>query len=160
MSNDAAKADQIAYRIYTKLALVVSDARAPPAPPAHPPAIGPGATTPAKVDKWVCCDVLLYSVVDILMLGSVYSSTSRRRTSTRSRIAYACIARSHLTGLAHRTRHRHHQPRPPLLRLKPPPQELGQRQYQRRPQVLRRPPFMDRGHLSPSILTFSSLYRI
>jgi hypothetical protein len=40
MSNDAQKADQIAYRVYTKLALVLTDARAP-APPT------------ARTDKWV-----------------------------------------------------------------------------------------------------------
>jgi hypothetical protein len=39
-SNDAQKADQIAYRVYTKLALVLTDARAP-APPT------------ARTDKWV-----------------------------------------------------------------------------------------------------------
>jgi hypothetical protein len=75
-------------------------------------------------------------------------------------VAYARIARSLLTGLAQQTRHQHHQPRLPLLHLKPPPQKLGERQYQRRPQALRRPPFMDLGHLNPSISTFSSLYRI
>jgi hypothetical protein len=40
-TTDAQRADQIAYRVYTKLALVLADARAPPPP------------GPAKADKWV-----------------------------------------------------------------------------------------------------------
>lgn len=42
MSNEAHKADQIAYRYYTKLALVVHAARATAEP-----------NPQAKVDKWV-----------------------------------------------------------------------------------------------------------
>jgi autophagy-related protein 13 len=42
MSNDTQKADQIAYRYYTKLALVVHNARATVEPKAQ-----------AKPDKWV-----------------------------------------------------------------------------------------------------------
>jgi len=42
MSNEAHKADQIAYRYYTKLALVVHAARATTEP-----------NPQAKVDKWV-----------------------------------------------------------------------------------------------------------
>lgn len=42
MSNETQKADQIAYRFYTKLVLVVNHARATVEPPAY-----------AKVDKWV-----------------------------------------------------------------------------------------------------------
>jgi hypothetical protein len=54
MSSDAAKAesiakaDTIAYRFYTKLVLVVADARAPSANPAVA-----GSSGAPKVDKWV-----------------------------------------------------------------------------------------------------------
>ena len=42
MSNETQKADQIAHRLYSKLALVVNHARATHEPPPT-----------AKVDKWV-----------------------------------------------------------------------------------------------------------
>ncbi len=43
VSNDTQRADQIAYRFYTKLALVVNHARATAEP-----------NPQTKVDKWVC----------------------------------------------------------------------------------------------------------
>ena len=46
MSNDIQKADQIAYRLFTKLTLVVNQARSTLDPP-------PSARAQTKVDKWV-----------------------------------------------------------------------------------------------------------
>ncbi len=65
MSNEAHKADQIAYRYYTKLALVVHAARATAEP-----------NPQAKVDKWVRSR----SYRGLAFLIAVFSSTSKLPT--------------------------------------------------------------------------------
>lgn len=71
MSNDLQKADQIAHRFYTKLCLVVSNARTTAEPRSQ-----------GKVDKWVRC-----SPISLCSLNHnpPLSSISRRQTLTFSR---------------------------------------------------------------------------
>ena len=54
MSNDTQRADQIVYHFYTKLVLVVHDARLPQEPNGH-----------AKIDKWV--SVSTFSGLSVLI---------------------------------------------------------------------------------------------
>jgi len=54
MSNVIQKADQIAYRVFTKLTLLVNQARSTYDPPVLLPSGSGSGSGSRKVDKWVC----------------------------------------------------------------------------------------------------------